>query len=241
MDPLSEKFYNWSPYVYCYNNPVKLVDKDGKRPDFPPGAFGSSESITASAISQKVAPMQIQAAIPAAVSTNIGATYITKDGLGFSGSYSQSYLIKGQDEGTLNTYVKGANVIGKPGLSVTGGIEALFFKSEDSFLFNAQSLEGRSDDISITIGGKIWGVTLTKSTAVTQEDIVIETYGIQLGASAGSEKNPVQGYTVGKGSTTQIQGAKGSKEKEKQRDQYKEQQRRKKEEIGNSLWNWLSK
>uniref|UniRef100_UPI0026039035 RHS repeat domain-containing protein n=1 Tax=uncultured Dysgonomonas sp. TaxID=206096 RepID=UPI0026039035 len=30
-DPLSEKFYNWSPYVYCYNNPMKFVDKDGKQ------------------------------------------------------------------------------------------------------------------------------------------------------------------------------------------------------------------
>lgn len=31
MDPLSEKFYSWSPYVYCYNNPIKFVDKDGKQ------------------------------------------------------------------------------------------------------------------------------------------------------------------------------------------------------------------
>lgn len=30
MDPLCEKYYSVSPYVYCMNNPVMLVDPDGK-------------------------------------------------------------------------------------------------------------------------------------------------------------------------------------------------------------------
>ena len=30
VDPLAEKYYAWSPYVYCYNNPIKFVDVDGK-------------------------------------------------------------------------------------------------------------------------------------------------------------------------------------------------------------------
>jgi RHS repeat-associated protein len=30
VDPLAEKYYNVSPYVYCGNNPVMLVDPDGK-------------------------------------------------------------------------------------------------------------------------------------------------------------------------------------------------------------------
>ena len=30
IDPLCEKFYNVSPYNYCLNNPIKLVDPDGK-------------------------------------------------------------------------------------------------------------------------------------------------------------------------------------------------------------------
>ena len=32
MDPLAEKMYGWSPYGYCFNNPIKLVDIDGKYP-----------------------------------------------------------------------------------------------------------------------------------------------------------------------------------------------------------------
>ena len=37
IDPLSEKYYNVSPYNYCLNNPIKLVDPDGKAPG--PGDF----------------------------------------------------------------------------------------------------------------------------------------------------------------------------------------------------------
>ncbi|MDE6646547.1 MAG: RHS repeat-associated core domain-containing protein [Prevotella sp.] len=30
MDPLCEKYYSTSPYVYCLNNPVKSIDPDGR-------------------------------------------------------------------------------------------------------------------------------------------------------------------------------------------------------------------
>jgi len=36
-DPLAEKYYSWSPYVYCYNNPLKFVDPDGKQGIAGPG------------------------------------------------------------------------------------------------------------------------------------------------------------------------------------------------------------
>ena len=32
VDPLAEKMYAWSPYGYCFNNPVKFVDEDGEFP-----------------------------------------------------------------------------------------------------------------------------------------------------------------------------------------------------------------
>ena len=31
MDPLAEKYYATSPYAWCRNNPVNIVDHDGKK------------------------------------------------------------------------------------------------------------------------------------------------------------------------------------------------------------------
>ncbi|MDH6355879.1 RHS repeat-associated protein [Dysgonomonas sp. PH5-45] len=30
IDPMAEKYFGWSPYVYCKNNPLKYIDLDGK-------------------------------------------------------------------------------------------------------------------------------------------------------------------------------------------------------------------
>ena len=30
MDPLAEKYYSWSTYTYCLDNPIKYIDPDGK-------------------------------------------------------------------------------------------------------------------------------------------------------------------------------------------------------------------
>ena len=34
IDPLCEKYYSVSPYNYCGNNPIILVDPDGKQPTY---------------------------------------------------------------------------------------------------------------------------------------------------------------------------------------------------------------
>ena len=39
MDPLCEKYYHISPYAYCFNNPIRLVDMTGKEPTAKEAAY----------------------------------------------------------------------------------------------------------------------------------------------------------------------------------------------------------
>ena len=56
IDPLCEKYYRVSPYVYCANNPVKLVDPDGKDP----GDFFLSLDLAAKDFGKYTNPLSIQ-------------------------------------------------------------------------------------------------------------------------------------------------------------------------------------
>lgn len=40
VDPLCEKYYNVTPYVYCLNNPIRLIDPDGREVAQPDGGKG---------------------------------------------------------------------------------------------------------------------------------------------------------------------------------------------------------
>lgn len=58
VDPLSEKYYSYSPMTYCANNPIKFVDVNGM--EFI-GDIESVKSLVAQAVSNVIAEMKLQA------------------------------------------------------------------------------------------------------------------------------------------------------------------------------------
>ena len=36
VDPMIEKYPEISPYIYCHNNPIVLIDPDGRQSKVPP-------------------------------------------------------------------------------------------------------------------------------------------------------------------------------------------------------------
>ena len=45
VDPLAEKYYGISPYAYCVNNPISLIDPDGKAAQIPPFFLGTANPL----------------------------------------------------------------------------------------------------------------------------------------------------------------------------------------------------
>lgn len=82
MDPLVEKYYSISPYAYCANNPMRFVDKDGKKVYLMPGAsneFKTFFTIAVLHLNQNGASSML------AKLNDSDQIYFIREGQGFSG------------------------------------------------------------------------------------------------------------------------------------------------------------
>lgn len=178
-----------------------------------------------------------EAARPIAVSTNYGASGSFLYGGGLSKSLS--VLLKGQDECTGNIYDKTSVGTGSSGVDFSVGLEFSFLDG-DSFLFNAQLLEGASKDHTVAFGSNGVVIGLTKSTAKTSEGATITSYGIKIGTGTSGPS-----YSVTEGNSTQVGGAKATEEKNQQREQHKQQQAEKQKQqntqtMFSSFFKWIT-
>ena len=140
MDPLCEKYYNVSPYVYCGDNPVNAIDPDGKKV-IPIRFIGSGE------VTYYRSPLQFQKAMIAFGKTSFGrqilADFTPKDkyiyGVRGNGKYADYNLVIEEIDytnskeqflhfnknpyNTINATTEMLNVDGKPAFYVQFNVQ----------------------------------------------------------------------------------------------------------------------
>ena len=101
VDPLTEKYYSYSPYAFCNNNPVNFVDPDGNHPVIAGAIIGGAISGTAAIIKGKsfteVVAATAGGAVDGVISTlgcGVGGKLFMGAVGGGAGSYVEQFINK---------------------------------------------------------------------------------------------------------------------------------------------------
>ena len=83
VDPLAEKFYVVSPYVYCLNDPVKHVDPDGKIPFIAGLLGGAINRFEGKSWSESLTDIDVKSVVISAGAsmTGVGLANVTNKGI----------------------------------------------------------------------------------------------------------------------------------------------------------------
>ncbi len=181
VDPHAEKYYSISPYAYCANNPIKFIDKDGKRYDFPPigGLLGSPENLHRHIINQETEKLQIHAAKPAATSAAISGSIPVNLINTIMPGLEVILITKGPKEGTLGFYATLEITEGLPDVG-GGGALNVYHVEGDERIIEEQSFAGKSNRSSKSVTLNKIGIGINKSEAEIYNGNRIVSQGISI-------------------------------------------------------------
>ena len=81
VDPLAEKMSPWSPYAYCYNNPIKFVDEEGEVPLIVPflikGLKGAAIDVTTQVLTSMFVGRSFSEAVGNIDMVSVGKSFVT--------------------------------------------------------------------------------------------------------------------------------------------------------------------
>jgi RHS repeat-associated protein len=165
--------FNHAVYSYCYQNPTRLVDPNGKQADFSNFMGMSPEQWRSQVIQNETAKLEAHAAMPSAISIPISASLF---GIGITEySITPTWILKGPDQG-FHLYLSasiGLNVDSGNGGNV--GFMTYWLKGDERNL-RAESFTGNSTDF--TLGYK--NLSVDYSTFDTGKGDKMEGFGLSL-------------------------------------------------------------
>ena len=109
VDPLCEKYYSWSPYVFCLNNPIRNIDTDGKIVETAWDALNVSMDVTSLAFNLK--NKQYISALTDGVALLYDATAMAVPGLPAGGGAFLKGVRAGKASHTMQATHAVANII----------------------------------------------------------------------------------------------------------------------------------
>ena len=175
VDPMSDKYPNLSPYTYCADNPVKLVDEDGKEiwePDDRPFGRSNYEQSTQHFNSLTIEKSNKYISWGISVDVNLSISSI-----GYSAEVG--YISDSKGNGSFY-YSHGRSV----GFEASIGLNGIYIFNSN---FNLTDFEGNSMSINISDIRGISVSFITDHSYGTEKDCYSNKYcGLKLGVGFGA-------------------------------------------------------